>query len=306
MSFPTFTECPGPSLPLLPCRLHSQRQGARICRLVSHIRKTWKHRLYVVLAIVPASASGQQRVRMGEPGGPIYQVETMAIEPRPQRCFAIPRSHCGAASDAIGLPIVFRSIEPGSQDPRRLSPSSTLFGARDRVPISPRSRSATVGWCWPLTGLGFVKTRQSAILLGSRVNCSNRRAGTHVAHRYSAPQKSLSSLSYLRMSNFKPSGHHHCRSYGSFSDVSFEVRCSRCSRPPQCLAGSSTGQRSRPGHGEPGPASETESRAERVSTRSRAERGLVDGIASQELSWPPSCSRPGRTACRDHAADSQV
>lgn len=38
----------------------------------------------------------------------------MAIEPRPQRCFAIPRSHCGAASDAIGLPIVFRSIEPGS------------------------------------------------------------------------------------------------------------------------------------------------------------------------------------------------
>lgn len=203
VSFPTFTECPGPSLPLLPCRLHSQRQGARICRLVSHIRKTWKHRLYVVLATVPASASGQQRVRMGEPGGPIYQVETMAIEPRPQRCFAIPRSHCGAASDAIGLPIVFRSIEPGSQDPRRLSPSSTLFGARDRVPISPRSRSATVGWCWPLTGLGFVKTRQSAILLGSRVNCSNRRAGTHVAHRYSAPQKSLSSLSYLRMSNFK-------------------------------------------------------------------------------------------------------
>lgn len=99
-------------LALLPCRLHSPRQGARICRLVSHIRKTWKHRLYVVLAIVPAS--GQQRVRMGEPGGPIYQVDIMAIEPRPQRCFAIPRSHCGATSDAIGLPIVFRSIEPGS------------------------------------------------------------------------------------------------------------------------------------------------------------------------------------------------
>lgn len=98
-----------------------------------------------------------------------------------------------ATAGRLAMRSGFRSPSaPLSQDPRRLSPSSTLFGARDRVPISPRSRSAAVGWCWPLTGLGFVKTRQSAILLGSRVNCSNRRAGTHVTHRYSAPQKSLS------------------------------------------------------------------------------------------------------------------
>jgi hypothetical protein len=77
VSSPALTECPAPSLPLLPCRLHS---GDKTCRLVSHIRKTWKHRLYVVLAIVPSS--GLQRVRMGEPGGPIYQVDIKTIEPR--------------------------------------------------------------------------------------------------------------------------------------------------------------------------------------------------------------------------------
>ena len=77
MSSPAFTECPAPSLPLLPCRLQS---SAKTCRLVSHIRRIWKHRLYVVLAIVPSS--GLQRVRMSEPVGPIYQADIKTIEPR--------------------------------------------------------------------------------------------------------------------------------------------------------------------------------------------------------------------------------
>jgi hypothetical protein len=53
------------------------------------------------------------------------------------------------------------------------------------------------------------------------------------------PRKASLALSYLPMSNLKTLGLPSL-SIHSLSDVSFEIRCSGRSRPPQCLVVSST------------------------------------------------------------------
>ena len=126
-------------------RSGSSSQRAHICRLVNHTSKTWKHRLDVVIAIVPTS--GPQRVGVDESGSPCLQSRRISLELETWRSFAFLKAHCGAASGAIWLSDRLTLRRARIHD-SLTNPSTTLFGAVDRVPVSPRSPSASVGWCW--------------------------------------------------------------------------------------------------------------------------------------------------------------